>query len=91
MVWPLLDVIDESCDQPWCKTLSTHLGHFESGDERELRQGRRYSVARRLAGLFASYARQRPHLLIDWENGADDPDLSIDDDLLWQPPSGARW
>ncbi|BBY95712.1 RecBCD enzyme subunit RecC [Mycobacterium gallinarum] len=86
MVWPLLDVIDESCDQPWCKTLSTHLGHFESGDERELRQGRRYSVARRLAGLFASYARQRPHLLIDWENGADDPDLSIDDDLLWQPP-----
>ncbi|MDG5481347.1 exodeoxyribonuclease V subunit gamma [Mycolicibacterium gadium] len=83
MVWPLLDVIDESCDEPWCKTLSTHLGHFEAGDERELRQGRRYSVARRLAGLFASYARQRPHLLIDWENGADG---GIDDDLLWQPP-----
>ena len=30
--------------------------------------GRRYAVARRLAGLFASYARQRPQLLIDWEN-----------------------
>ena len=83
MVWPLLDVIDESCDQPWCKTLSTHLGHFESGDERELRQGRRYSVARRLAGLLASYARQRPRLLVDWESGADG---GIDDDLLWQPP-----
>ncbi|MFI5509157.1 exodeoxyribonuclease V subunit gamma [Mycobacterium sp. NPDC051804] len=83
MVWPLLDVIDESCDQPWCKTLSTHLGHFESGDERELRQGRRYSVARRLAGLFASYARQRPQLLVDWESGADG---GIDDDLQWQPP-----
>src|SRR5689334_6836266 len=50
MVWPLLDVVDESCEQAWCRTLSTHLGHFESGDERELRQGRRYSVARRLAG-----------------------------------------
>jgi exodeoxyribonuclease V gamma subunit len=82
MVWPLLGVIDESCDQPWCKTLSTHLGHFESGDERELRQGRRYAVARRLAGLFASYARQRPQLLIDWESGA----FPVDDDLRWQPP-----
>ena len=83
MVWPLLDVVDESCEQTWCRTLSTHLGHFESGDERELRQGRRYSVARRLAGLFGSYARQRPQLLIDWESGADG---GIDDDLLWQPP-----
>ncbi|MGO4442274.1 exodeoxyribonuclease V subunit gamma [Mycobacterium sp. 2YAF39] len=83
MVWPLLAVIDESCEQPWCRTLATHLGHFETGDEKELRQGRRYTVARRLAGLFASYARQRPHLLIDWENGADG---GVDADLLWQPP-----
>jgi len=57
MVWPLLDVIDASCTQAWCKPLATHLGHFEAGEEKELRQGRRYSVARRLAGLFASYAR----------------------------------
>ncbi|HEX9831930.1 MAG TPA: exodeoxyribonuclease V subunit gamma, partial [Mycobacterium sp.] len=83
MVWPLLAVIDESCVQAWCTTLATHLGHFESGDERELRQGRRYAVARRLAGLFASYARQRPQLLIDWES---DTDGGIDSDLLWQPP-----
>ncbi len=83
MVWPLLAVVDDSCDQDWCTTLATHLGHFESGDERELRQGRRYAVARRLAGLFASYARQRPQLLIDWENGTDG---GIDSDLLWQPP-----
>ena len=27
----------------------------------------RVAVARRLAGLFASYARQRPQLLVDWE------------------------
>ena len=82
LVWPLLEVIDESCDRGWCKTLPTHLGHFESGEEREL-PGRRYAVARRLAGLFASYARQRPRLLIDWEN---DVDGDIDSDLLWQPP-----
>lgn len=83
MVWPLLEVIDESCAHDWCKTLAAHLGHFATGDERELRQGRRYAVARRLAGLFASYARQRPQLLIDWENGVDD---GVDDDLRWQPP-----
>ena len=83
MVWPLLEVIDESLDQPWCRTLATHLGHFETGEERELRQGRRYAVARRIAGLFASYARQRPQLLADWRDG-DTADL--DADLDWQPP-----
>ncbi len=67
MVWPLLAVIDDSLDEPWCTTLAAHLGHFATGEERELRQGRRYAVARRLAGLFASYARQRPQLLTDWK------------------------
>ena len=83
MVWPLLEVIDCSLDEPWCRTLATHLGHFEAGEERELRQGRRYAVARRLAGLFASYARQRPQLLVDWER---DIAGDIDPDLDWQPP-----
>ena len=82
LVWPLLDVIDGSCDDGWCKPLATHLGHFEAGEERELRMGRRYAVARRLAGLFASYARQRPQLLIDWESGADG---GVSADLDWQP------
>ncbi|MGH3576861.1 MAG: exodeoxyribonuclease V subunit gamma, partial [Mycobacterium sp.] len=83
MTWPLLEVIDCSLDEPWCRTLATHLGHFEKTDaEAELRRGRRYSVARRLAGLFASYARQRPQLLIDWLDGhASD----LDGDLAWQP------
>ena len=83
MVWPLLEVIDASCKEGWCKTLATHLGHFETGEERELRQGRRYAVARRLAGLFASYARQRPQLLVDWES---DITGDIASDLQWQPP-----
>jgi exodeoxyribonuclease V gamma subunit len=83
MVWPLLEVIDRSLDEPWCRTLATHLGHFEHGaEEKELRQGRRYAVGRRLAGLFASYARQRPLLLVDWEN---DVSGDIASDLLWQP------
>ncbi|MFG1930035.1 exodeoxyribonuclease V subunit gamma [Mycobacterium sp. NPDC048908] len=83
VVWPLLEVIDASCTEAWCKPLAAHLGHFEAGEEKELRQGRRYAVARRLAGLFASYARQRPQLLIDWERGSTG---DIDPDLDWQPP-----
>ncbi|OBK45658.1 exodeoxyribonuclease V subunit gamma [Mycobacterium sp. 1081908.1] len=82
MTWPLLEVIDCSLDEPWCATLATHLGHFHTGEESELRRARRYATARRLAGLFASYARQRPQLLTDWLEG-DAGDL--DEDLLWQP------
>ncbi len=82
MTWPLLQVIDGSLDEPWCATLARHLGHFDIGAEAEYRRGRRYSVARRLAGLFASYARQRPKLLADWLVG----DCShLDADLGWQP------
>jgi exodeoxyribonuclease V gamma subunit len=82
MTWPLLHVIDASLAEPWCRTLATHLGHFATGEEAELRRGRRYVVARRLAGLFASYARQRPQLLVDWLDGTS-ADLGAD--LDWQP------
>ncbi|KAJ1684628.1 hypothetical protein LUZ63_020383 [Rhynchospora breviuscula] len=59
MVWPLLQVLDASAGEEWAAPLSRHLGLLaHEGDE--LRRGRRYATARRLAGLFASYARQRP-------------------------------
>lgn len=82
MVWPLLTVIDNCIAEPWCATLATHLGEFAHGEEKALRQGRRYAVARRLAGLFDSYARQRPDLLVDWIQGRTE---GLDDDLRWQP------
>ncbi|OBI49747.1 exodeoxyribonuclease V subunit gamma [Mycobacterium kyorinense] len=82
MTWPLLEVIDCSLDEPWCRTLATHLGRGLPDAEAELRRGRRYAVARRLAGLFASYARQRPQLLIDWLDG---DATGLDADLAWQP------
>ena len=71
LVWPLLSVVDAHAGEPWCRVLSQHLGHGESGEEGDLRRGRRYAVARRLAQLFASYAVQRPTLLADWEAGRD--------------------
>ena len=83
MTWPLLEVIDGSLDEPWCATLARHLGHFaRDASQAELRRGRRYAVAHRLARLFASYARQRPQLLVDWLNGAVG---DLDADLAWQP------
>ena len=86
LVWPVLATIDASLDEPWCTVLATHLGHGVAGEEGELRRNRRYSVARRLAGLFASYSVQRPQLLADWRLGrdADGAEGRLDSDLVWQ-------
>lgn len=86
MVWPLLETIDASLDEPWCATLAAHLGHRLDGLDGELRRSRRFSVARRLAGLFDSYAVQRPHLLADWREGRDTDGAggTLDADLSWQ-------
>ncbi|GAB3246359.1 exodeoxyribonuclease V subunit gamma [Nocardioides dilutus] len=88
LAWPLLSVLDACLDEPWAATLATHLGHRDTGDEAEFRRGRRYAVARRLAGLFASYAAQRPQLLADWSAGEATDGLGspLDPDLAWQPP-----
>lgn len=87
LMWPLLAVIDDSLGEPWCATLATHLGHGLEGEEAVLRRNRRYSVSRRLAGLFASYAVQRPTLVADWGAGRDTDGVGglLDDDLAWQP------
>ena len=87
LVWPLLAVVDASLEEPWAVALARHLGHGVAGDEGELRRNRRYAVARRLAGLFASYARQRPQLVTDWREGRDTDGARGDvaDDLRWQP------
>lgn len=83
LTWPLLQVIDRSLDEPWCRTLATHLGHFDTDEpEAELRRARRFAVARRLAGLFVSYARQRPELPAGWLDGGP---AGVDADLAWQP------
>ena len=86
LVWPLLETIDASLDEPWCATLAQHLGHGLEGEEGLLRRNRRYSVARRLAGLYASYAGQRPALVADWREGRDTDGAggALEPDLLWQ-------
>ncbi len=87
LVWPLLSVIDDSLDEPWCAPVARHLGHGLDAEGEEIRRGRRFTVAQRLARLFASYAVQRPRLLADWSAGADTDGhgAAIDPDLAWQP------
>jgi len=87
MAWPLLQVLDGCLDEPWAATLARHLGHGLAGEEADLRSGRRFSVARRLAGLFASYAGQRPSVMTDWSQGRDTDGTGrpIARDLAWQP------
>jgi exodeoxyribonuclease V gamma subunit len=86
-VWPLLEVVDDSLGESWCTTLALHLGHDAEGEQAELRRDRRYSVVRRLAGLFAAYAGQRPGMLTDWRAGrdTDGTGLALAGDLVWQP------
>ena len=86
LVWPLLEVIDECAGQPWCSTLGRHLGVGSPADEQHHRAGRRYSVARRLAGLFDSYAVNRPAMLADWAAGRDTNGAKemLPPDLSWQ-------
>lgn len=87
LAWPVLRAIDDSLDEPWAGTLAQHLGHGVTGIEGELRRGRRYAVARRLAGLFSDYAAQRPAMLADWRVGGSGDGLGsqVAPDLAWQP------
>ena len=99
-VWPLLAVIDRSADEDWCAALARHLGRPGSVDRPEQSQephgsghpgwdraGRRFAVASRLSELFASYASQRPGLLLDWHDGRDTDGAGgpLPSDLAWQP------
>ncbi len=94
LVWPTLEAIDELVGSPHFDALTHHLGagpeitdNPRAEWERMARQSRRYAVARRIAGLFASYARERPQLLADWEAGTptDGQGETLPDDYLWQP------
>ena len=92
LAWPLVQVLDEVLDEPWAEPLARHLGAGRSGEELDLRRGRRFAVARRLAGLFSAYAVQRPGVLADWQGGGhgDGRGGSLPTDLRWQPPLWRR-
>ncbi|PUA82917.1 exodeoxyribonuclease V subunit gamma [Nocardioides currus] len=83
LAWPLLEVVDSVMGETGFADLTAHLGGGDPADERSTR---RYAVARRLAGLFSSYATQRPRLIADWRAGRDTDGAGeeLERDLRWQ-------
>ncbi|HEY0240526.1 MAG TPA: exodeoxyribonuclease V subunit gamma [Friedmanniella sp.] len=97
-VWPLLAVLEEAVGEPWGRVLAGYLGGPDGSDgsdgaaagpddDADPRRSRRWSTARRIAGLFARYAADRPTMLADWAaGGAAGPDGSpLAADRAWQP------
>jgi exodeoxyribonuclease V gamma subunit len=78
--WALVEVMDASLAEPWCRSLAHHLG---TGDDDK---GRRLSVATRLARSFDEYGQSRPQMLQAWASGADElgDGRPLDHDLRWQ-------
>jgi exodeoxyribonuclease V gamma subunit len=85
LVWPLLELVDESLGEPWLRALAVHLGAGEGAGD-PTRGGRRFSTVRQLADLFDRYALHRPEMLLAWAGGADTDgrDLPLPPDGAWQ-------
>ena len=64
-VWPLLEVVAESLDEPWLDPLRAHLAH--SGPDGE---ARRFASVRHVADLYDRYSVHRPQMLRAWLDGA---------------------
>jgi exodeoxyribonuclease V gamma subunit len=67
-VWPLLDVVEESLEEPWLASLAAHL----RGSEAASTGARRLSTVRHIADLYDRYAVHRPALLRGWAAGDGD-------------------
>lgn len=88
LAWAVLAAMDECVGRRGFESLARHLGAdaLRPGEDpwwHRASSSRRYAVARRLAGLFAGYADERPSLMRAWEQG--DDGALLDDDLRWQP------
>ncbi|MCA5892055.1 exodeoxyribonuclease V subunit gamma [Isoptericola sp. NEAU-Y5] len=79
LVWPVLETIDASLDEPWAAPLARYVGEADDG----VRRSRRVALAQRVAELFAAYAQQRPALLTGWLDPG--TEAAVPADLAWQP------
>ncbi|MCW2811506.1 MAG: recC [Friedmanniella sp.] len=87
-VWPLLRVINGCRGEPWARLLWSSLGDRAEADGAPdpVRGGRRWSTARHLAGLFATYAAARPAMVRAWDDGhdVDAAGAALTADFAWQ-------
>ena len=80
----------DRADDPWMPEalIWTILDLLADADTApRVEPGGRYTFAARVARLFASYAAQRPTVLLDWTAGrdTDGADTALPADALWQP------
>jgi exodeoxyribonuclease V gamma subunit len=75
-VWPLLEVVGESLDEPWLHSLAVHLG----AEDDTARRARRFATVRHIADLFDRYALHRPAMVRGWADG----DADLPAEAMWQ-------
>lgn len=86
LTWTVLRVLDESAAESWAAPVNRHIGRLTAGEDDGGTGGRRFLTARRLAGLFHRYHRERPAMVSAWLAG-DDVDAvggSLDRRHRWQ-------
>jgi exodeoxyribonuclease V gamma subunit len=83
--WPLLEIVEESIDEPWLALLARHLGRGTDPLD-AVRRPRRLATVRHLATLFDRYAAARPEMLRGWAEGedVDDAGAPLAPPLAWQ-------
>ncbi len=74
LVWPLLELVDESLDEEFLRPLAGHLRAACGAADGEA--PRRFAATRHIADLFDSYSVHRPEMLLSWL-GVAEPDLPI--------------
>jgi exodeoxyribonuclease V gamma subunit len=75
-VWPLLEVVGETLDEPWLRSLAVHLGT----EDDTARRSRRFATVSHIAGLFDRYALHRPEMVRGWADG----EIDLPDEAMWQ-------
>ncbi|HEU4676282.1 MAG TPA: exodeoxyribonuclease V subunit gamma, partial [Motilibacteraceae bacterium] len=88
LTWAVLGVLDEHVLAPPADRLEPSLrllrNHLRAGGQDAVTAGRRWSVARRTAGLLTRYGDARPDLLAAWAAGPAGATTDVPDDLTWQ-------
>jgi exodeoxyribonuclease V gamma subunit len=86
LVWPLLQVVDESLDEEFLRPLAEHLRASCTAPAGQA--PRRFATVRHLADLYDRYAVHRPDMLLGWLDGEAGPcgagSGPETDDATWQ-------
>lgn len=85
LVWAILAEMDAGLDDSNLGALARHIGGDGATTGDELRRGRRFATAQRIAHLFDRYSTFRPELVLSWANETEGNTTSLDPNDRWQP------